>query len=100
MNKKLETFIVTICALGLVVLFGGSCITDIATPCHIEEDAVFYADEKPTSYLPWTTLWDAERIDRKMDFMHQLRQINLLRELEDDDLNYCYIKDIQRGCKP
>lgn len=95
MNKKLKSLIITICVLGLVVLYGCAAVSNVATPCFISEDVIEYSGEKPTSILPWTTLYDAERIDKAMDFMHLIKQRDLERAMDDDYDEYTYIKSIQ-----
>ena len=86
---------VTLSALGLVVLFGCAAIMNVATPCFIEEEAAIYADEETTSFLPFTTLWDAKRIDLRMDYRHQINQIGLARALENDTMQYGFLKGVQ-----
>lgn len=95
MTKKLKALIVVFCTIGLVALFGCSAVMDLATPCHIEPDLIKYVDEKPTSYLPFTTLWDAERLGSKFDYLHQVKQIDYQRLAEDDNIFVDYITSVQ-----
>lgn len=95
MNKKLKALIITICAIGLVALFGCSAVMDLATPCHIEPELIEYVDEEPTSYLPFTTLWDADRLSAKFDYLHQVKQIDYQRLAEDDNIFVDYITSVQ-----
>ena len=93
MNKKLETLIVGVIALVLITFFGCSAMQDAITPCHIEPDAIEYSKEKPTSFVPFTTIWDAERVNYRVDYVHQLTQIACARMAEDDVLKVNFIKD-------
>lgn len=65
-------------------MFGCSAFQDLATPCHIDERAIEYSDVEPTSYLPWTTLWDAQRLRKEIIFRHDGLQ-NIYRRLQEDD---------------
>ncbi len=74
MSKKLQTIIVSISILGLVALFSGACFQEVITPCWISPISLKYADVNATSLLPWTTLFDAKRVDRMVDFKHTWNQ--------------------------
>lgn len=74
MSKKLQTIIMTVSILGLVILFGGACFQEVITPCWISPISLEYADVNATSILPWTTLFDAKRVDRMVDFKHTWNQ--------------------------
>lgn len=95
MKKLLQKVIIGIVAILLVAMFGCAALMDLATPCYIDEDLIAYAEEEPTSFLPFTTLWDAERIDNKFDYVHLVTQIDLQRQIEDDVVYYDYLKDKQ-----
>lgn len=87
--KKISKALVTlVCIVGLVIMFGCAGLQDIATPCHIDENAIVYSEQEPTSYLPWTTVFDAERIKAYMDYKHLDFQKGLKDLLEDDNLAY------------
>jgi hypothetical protein len=92
-----KTITVTIVTLSLIALFGCSAMMDAVTPTFIEPEAAAYADANSTSFMPFTTLWDAERVISKMDYSHQLNQLLLLRQAEDDDIRYGFLKDAQVG---
>jgi len=95
MKKWIKTLIITVSTLSLVLFFGCSMFQDVVTPCYIEPDTIVYADEEATSFLPYTSLFDAERIDVRMDYAHQVNQLDLTRLIEDDSLLYSHLKGIQ-----
>jgi hypothetical protein len=95
MKKLLQKITIGIAAILLLAMFGCAAFRDIATPSYIEEDMIVYAEEEPTSFLPWTTLWDAERIEAKFDFMHLMNQIRWQRQIEDDVMFVDFIKNAQ-----
>jgi hypothetical protein len=92
-GKWLNRFVILFVALFTIGFLGCISLQDIATPCVIEPAAAEYAKVKPTSFLPWTTLYDAKRVTLHMDYQHQLKQIELMRDLQDDDLHVTFIRD-------
>jgi hypothetical protein len=70
MKKFLKGLVTLVCIVGLVIIFGCASFQDLATPCHINEDVIKYSGQPATSYLPWTTVFDAERIKAYMDYEH------------------------------
>ncbi len=87
MGKKTQTIIVAVLSLGLAALLGCASVMDAFTPCYVPKSSLKYADAKPTSFLPFSTLWDAKRVDRKMDFVHLSKQTM-------DTLNYNFSKGL------
>ena len=69
--KKLGKGIITlVCVVGLVAILTGGCFQDLMTPCHINPEVIEYSQQEATSYLPWTTVFDAERIKAYTDYKH------------------------------
>lgn len=95
MNKWLKSVIVVVCALVLVTFFGCAMFQDALTPCYIEPDAIVYTGEEPTSLMPWTSLWDADRIDRAMDYIYKANLLKYARSIEDENVRYAFIKGTQ-----
>jgi len=89
MNKIL---IALVSAL-LIVFFGCSAMMDGVTPCYINEDIKDYTEEPLTSFLPYTTLWDANRLDRVMDFKYLINQKAYERLAEDEGYTYNFLKN-------
>lgn len=94
MNKYIKTIIILLSATILIAFFGCSIAMDALTPCPIQPQAAAYADEPITDFLLISTVWDAKRIDAKMDYVHESNQINFARLMEDDNNEYEYLKDI------
>lgn len=88
MKKFSKALVTLICVIGLVVMFGCAGLQDVITPCHIDENAITYSRQEPTSYLPWTTVFDAERIRAYMNFTHLDYQKTLKDILAGDNLLY------------
>lgn len=88
MKKFGKALVTLICVIGLVITFGCAGLQDVVVPCHIDENAITYSEQPATSYLPWTTVFDAERIKAYMDYKHLDFQKGLKDLLEDDNLAY------------
>ena len=65
----------TIVGLILVTLLGCSALLDVITPCFISPDAIDYAGTEPKTFMPFTSLWDSERIVRLVDWEWQKKQL-------------------------
>jgi hypothetical protein len=92
--KKLSKALVTlVCVIGLVIMFGCAGLQDLVIPCHIDEGVIEYSQQPATSYLPWTTVFDAERIRAYTDYTHLDYQKSLKDLLEDDNLQYSFYTD-------
>ena len=92
MNKKQKT-LVGFLVLFLVVFFGASCVQDAVVPCEIDEQALEYTGENATQYVPWTTIHDARRVQRAMDYVHLTKQETAKRLSEDDVMYFDYINN-------
>lgn len=75
MSTKTQNLIATSSIFCLIVILGCASFQDVITPCFISPAAMEYADANATSILPWTTLFDARRIARKMDYVHSWNQL-------------------------
>lgn len=76
-----------------VVMLGCSSIQNGIIPCNIDPANGEYAGEKMTSWMPWTTIWDSDRLAAKMKFLHEANLIELERAAEDDTRYYGFLKD-------
>jgi len=74
-------------------MLGCSMFQDAVTPTYIEPDAIKYTGELATSFMPYTTLWDAERINDRLDYTHDVKQTMYSRLSEDDVKKYNFLKD-------
>jgi len=97
MSKKLKTLIVGVAALLLVVLFGCSAMMDRATLCYMDEEAAAYADEDVKTIFGFTSLWEAVRVGKKMDYVHTFNQIEWERLQENDNMKHNFLQESQNG---
>ena len=66
-------------------MLGCASIQKLAVPCYIPPASIEYADTNATSFLPWTTYWDAERINYKLDYIYLYNRTTA-------DLKYNFLK--------
>ena len=97
MSKKLKTLIVGVVSLLLVALFGCSAMMDRATPCYMDQDAAVYADEEVKTIFGFTSLWEAVRVGKKMDFVHDFNQTEWERLQENDVKKHNFLQESQNG---
>lgn len=90
MNKK-QKMLVGVLILFVVALVSTSCIQDAVTPMYIDPEVGEYAGEDMTSWLPWTTIWDGDRLAAKMKFLHESNLIELERAAENDVRYYGHL---------
>lgn len=94
MKKTLFTLIVTSI---LVTVIGCSAWMDGITPAYIEPDVIDYAKVEPKVFTPYTSLWDAKRIVKGLDYQHYMNQAELNRLIEDDNMKHKHLNGIQQG---
>ena len=74
MNKKqkiLTAFMVT----ALAVMFGCSAVQDLLIPTYVNEEAAEWAGIPTKLLMPYTTLFDAKRLGRAIDFKLTIERI-------------------------
>jgi len=93
MKRFGKMLVMLFCVLGLVIFFGCSAFQDIVIPTHIDENAISYSGQEATSYVPWTTLFDAKRIESYVNFNHLNTQAVYQNLLEQDNRDYSFYID-------
>ena len=91
--KFLKAFLIVLFATLLLAVVGGGCFQDLLTPCHIDEATIEYSGQEATSYVPWTTVWDAQRIRAYVNYMHVQTQNAYERLKKDDSLTHAFLLD-------
>ena len=92
MNKK-QKILVGVLVLFLVAVFGCAAVQNAVTPQYINPEVGEYTGESMTSWMPWTTIWDGDRLAAKMTFLHEANLIELTRAAEDDTKYYGFLND-------
>ena len=91
--KFLKAFLIVLFATLLLAVVGGGCFQDLLTPIHIDEAAIKYSGQEATSYMPWTTVWDAKRIRAYVNYIHVQTQNAYERLKKDDSLTHAFLLD-------
>ena len=71
----IKKILLTVVAIMLLGLLGCGAMLDAITPCYIAPDTIANANVPATALLPFTTLWDSQRIKRMVDFRFTLMQV-------------------------
>lgn len=88
-----KTLLVALVVTLLLGFMGCVGFQDIITPCHIDEATIEYSGQQPTSYVPWTTVWDAKRIRGYLNFNHIQYQNACERLKQNDKLTHAFLLD-------
>lgn len=91
--KFMKAFLVVLFATLILAFVGCTGFQDILTPCHISEDVIEYSGQEATSYMPWTSVWDAKRIRAYLNFNHIQFQNACERLKQDDSLTHAFLLD-------
>lgn len=89
MSAKTQNLIATLTIFLLIVILGCASFQAALTPCYVSPAAAAWAQTKTTSIFPWTTLFDAQRVEMKLDYVYTMKQIV-------DTLDYEYHKGMTR----
>lgn len=89
MTSKQQNFLATVSIFLILVILGCASFQAALTPCWVSPAAAEWANTKTTSLFPWTTLFDAQRVEMKLDYVYTMKQIT-------DTLDYEYHKGITR----
>jgi hypothetical protein len=89
----IQKILVVLSTVVLVTVMGCSAWMEGITPAYIDPVAIEYAEAKPTVFTPYTSLWDARRIKRELDFKHAGNQQALFRTIEDDKTRYAFLNE-------
>jgi hypothetical protein len=103
-GRKMKKFLKTAGLILIVMIelafFGCAMMPKMVTPAWIEPEAAEYADVNVPSTdilgipIPYTNLYDAELVERKMKFKHLTNQLAGARLMEDDQLEFDYLAEI------
>lgn len=75
LKKLLQTTIIVLAGIIALVFVGAGCLQDVVTPAYVSEDAAEWAGVPTRLFLPYTTLWDAYRVERAIDYKLTVEQI-------------------------
>ena len=91
--EKLKVLGVGLVMAVLVGFLGCAGFQDALTPCYIDREIGEYAEDDMTSFVPFTSLFDAKRLKRRMDYVHEMNQEQISRLHVDDIMVYSFLND-------
>jgi len=93
MIEKIKVLAVGLIIVVLVGFLGCAGFQDALTPCYIDQEIGEYTESNMTSFVPFTSLFDAKRLKRRMNFIHQMNQEEISRLGVDDGMLYVFLND-------
>lgn len=90
MKKLLSTTIIVLAGLIVFLFVGCSTLMDVVTPCYIPPELAETIDEPLTTWpIPYTSVFDAERILRKLHYWAEGLNISIAgaREFQQNVFN-------------
>lgn len=81
----LKTLIAVSCIIGFIILMGACAMQDYLVPCYVDERIGDYTDANMTSLAPYTTIADAKRLGKELNFIGIERREALLGAVKKDD---------------
>ena len=91
--KWYQKILTVVSAVVLVTVLGCSAWMDGLTPTYVDPTAIEISGVEPTIFTPYTSLWDAKRIRRALNYQFFLRKISAIREIEDIDTRQKHLDD-------
>lgn len=95
--KILRTLSAALCLVLFVALMVGCAMQDYLVPCYVDERVGEYTDTNMTSLLPITTIADAKRLGKELNFVSVEKREVLLQEIEKDSRLHTFLADSLKG---
>ena len=81
--KAIRIIIALFCITGFTILMMGCALQDYITPCYIDGRTAEYTEASLTDG-PFTSIADAKRLGRELNFVHTENREELLKAIEKD----------------
>ncbi len=95
--KTLRTLTAAVCLAAFIALMVGCAMQDSVVPCYIDGRIGEYTDANMTSLVPYTTIADAKRLGRELNFVSVEKREALLQEIKKDDRFRVFLSDALSG---
>ena len=83
MSKTIRVSIAVLCSVLFALLIASCAVQDYLTPCWIDDRTAVYTEAELTNG-PFTSIADAKRLGRELNFVHIEKREALLSEIEKD----------------
>jgi len=90
--KTTRTILTVLCAVGFVGLMVGCAFQDYLTPCFVDERVAEYTGAELTNG-PFTSIADAKRLGREMNFISVEKREAWLQEIEKNSRLHAFLAD-------
>lgn len=90
--KITRTILTVLCAIGFIFLIASCAMQDYLTPCFIDERVAEYTGAELTNGL-FTSIADAKRLGREMNFVSVEKREVLLQEIEKGGRLHAFLTD-------
>lgn len=94
--KTLRTLTAVICLATFLALMGACAFQDHLVPNYIDERIGERTGAEMTSLVPWTTVADAKRLGRELNFVSVEKREALLQEIEKGDRYDSFLAESHR----
>ncbi len=91
--KFFRTLIAVLCLAGFTLLMGACAMQDYLVPNYIDGRVGAYTESGRTSLLPYTTIADAKRLGREMNYVSVEKREDLLQEIEKDSRFHTFLAE-------
>jgi len=91
--KTLRTLTAAVCLAAFIALMGACAMQDYLVPCYVDERVGEYTDANMTSLMPFTTIADAKRLGKELNFVGVEKREVLLGEIKKDSRLKAFLAD-------
>ncbi len=88
-----KTLSVVLCITGFVILMGACALQDYVVPCYVNERVGEYTGTNMTSLAPYTTIADAKRLGKEMNYVSVEKREALLEEVKKNSRLHAFLAD-------
>lgn len=88
----MKTIIAVLCLVAFVILMGACAMQDYITPCFIDKRVSAYTGAELTNG-PYTSIADAKRLGKEMNYVSVEKREALLQEVKKDSRLHAFLAD-------
>lgn len=89
----MKTISAILCVVAFAVIMGACAMQDSVVPCYIDERVGEYTGASMTSLVPYTTIADAKRLGKEMNYVSVEKREALLEAVKKDSRFHAFLTD-------
>lgn len=89
----MKTLSAIVCLTLFTIIMGACALQDSVTPCFIDERVGEYTGAGMTTLVPYTTIADAKRLGKEMNFVSVEKREALLEEVKKNSRLHAFLAD-------